>query len=73
MVATVGPVAPSTMSCANSSRKRRRSDFVVREYRAKSAPLTASGMFVSAKTGPSRLEKNGASVDRSVSVNASST
>ncbi len=41
--------APGTLS-ANSSRNSRRSDFADREYRAKSAPLTVSGRFVSAKT-----------------------
>ena len=35
----------------------RRSDFGEREYRAKSAPLTVSGRFVSAKTGLSMFVK----------------
>ena len=54
----------------NSSRNNRRSDFAEREYREKSAPLTVSGRLVSAKTGPSRFEKYGASAARSSGVNS---
>ena len=47
----------SMSSPRNSSRNRRRSDFADREYRAKSAPFTVSGRFVSAKTGRSVFVK----------------
>ena len=59
------------VSSANSSRNRRRSDFVVREYRANSAPFTASGRFTSAKTGPSRFVKCRSSMARSSGENSS--
>src|SRR5262249_25831887 len=55
----------------NSSRKSRRIDFADREYRAKSAPFTVSGRFLSAKTGRSVLVKYGASALVSSGVNAS--
>ena len=67
------PMARPATSSANSSRNSRRSDFVVREYRANIAPLTASGRFVSAKTGPSRFVKCGSSSARSSWVNSSPT
>src|SRR5918996_5362947 len=63
----------SPTSSANSSRNKRRSDFVVLEYRAKSAPFTTSGRFTRANTGPSRFVKCGSRRARSSGVNASWT
>src|SRR5919108_4015505 len=57
----------------NSSRNRRRNDLADREYRANRAPFTTSGRLIRAKTGPSRLVKNGESLSRSSSVNSSAT
>src|SRR5215813_7225338 len=63
--------AADGISPRNSSRKRRRTDFADREYRAKSAPLTVSGRFVSANTGRSVFVKYGASARVSSGVNVS--
>src|SRR5215213_7158577 len=55
-------------SLTNSSRKSRRRLLCVREYRAKSAPLTTSGRLTSANTGRSRLVKYGRRTAASSSV-----
>ena len=70
------PTAEASLSSsdtwsANSSRNNRRNGFADREYRAKSAPLTTSGKFVSANTGSSRLVKYGVRRRRSSDVNDS--